>query len=121
MVAVISVNGWVSWLPVHLPCVSLPMSSAHDSLKRLQGQVCAGSHREQASGISSFLGVAVRHPHQCLIRGQATLIVTEAERGREVPGPRHLQVPDISRGKVLAVVSEEPAQNEFQWASVGTC
>lgn len=65
---------------MHLPCVSLTMLRAHDSLKRLQGQVCAGSPREQASGISSFLGVAVRHFHQCLILSQAVLLVTETER-----------------------------------------
>lgn len=42
----------------------------------------------------------------------------------EAKGGEKFLVPDIctvSRGKVLAVVSEEPAQNGFQWASVGTC
>lgn len=37
----------------------------------------------------------------------------EAEGGREVPGLRH-------HGKVVAVVLDEPVQNGFQWASLGT-
>lgn len=80
--------------------------------------MCAGSHREQASGISSFLGVAVRHPHQCPILGQAMLISRRPKGERSSWSQTSAA---SAEGKVLAVVSEETAQNGFQWASVGTC
>lgn len=44
--------------------------------------------------------------------------LTEAKGGEKFLFP---DICTVSRGKVLAVVSEETAQNEFQWASVGTC
>lgn len=66
----------------------------------------------------SFLGVTVRHSHQCPILGQAMLISRRPKRERS--SWSQTSAPS-AEGKVLAVVSEEPAQNGFQWASVGTC